>query len=218
MRISWVGGMLGAFAVIAIGASRAGAAYCLDTSNDVSPRIVSYGDVAEFVRYGRPALPAAAPAMQPSAPLAPPTPDASLVPHLGPLGYSVIDVSEEAILSGVRLIMRVQLSRAADESELRHIGDEMIRRESARRRLSAIAFVYYLADARAADACAFGTAVWAPSGNWSATHTVRLGDYTDHQHVVAGAPFRRHERPASVVRTIAVATRARQPRAANTTP
>jgi hypothetical protein len=209
MRTSWVCGMLGLTAVIAVGSSAAEAAYCLEARNDASPRIVSYNDVGEFVRYGQPAPHGAAlTGLQPAAP----------VLREDPLTYSVIDASEELMLSGVRVVMRVHLSREAGESELRGIGDEIIRRESARRRLSAVAVVYYLADAAAADACAFGTAVWAPHGNWDATRTVRLGDYTHHQLVVAGAAHRWRERAASVVRSGAVVARTRQERAADAHP
>jgi len=209
MRTSWVCGMLGLTAVIAIGSSGVEAAYCLEARNGASPRIVSYNDVGEFVRYGQPAPRGAALAgLQPAAP----------EPRGDPLTYSVIDVSEEAILSGVRVVVKVHLSREAGESELRGIGDEMIRRESARRRLNAVAVVYYLADAAGADACAFGTAVWAPYGNWDATRTVRLGDYTHHRLVVAGAAYRWQERAASVVRSGAVVARTRQERAADAKP
>jgi hypothetical protein len=201
--------MLGLTAVVAIGSSGAEAAYCLEARNDASPRIVSYNDVGEFVRYGQPAPRGIALAgLQPAAPES----------RGDPLTYSVIDVSEEAVLSGVRVVVKVQLSRAAGESELRGIGDEMIRRESARRRLNAVAVVYYLADAAGADACAFGTAVWAPHGNWDATRTVRLGDYANHQLVVAGAAYRWQERAASVVRSGAVVARTRQERAADAKP
>lgn len=55
MRTSWVCGMLGLTAVVAIGSLGAEAAYCLEARNDASPRIVSYNDVGEFVRYGQPA-------------------------------------------------------------------------------------------------------------------------------------------------------------------
>lgn len=209
MRTFWVCGLLGLTAVIAIGSSGAEAAYCLEARNDASPRIVSYNDVGEFVRYGKPAPPGVALAGLRSA-----APE----PRADPLRYSVIDASEELILSGVRVVMRVHLSREAGESELRGIGHEMIGRESARRRLSAVAVVYYLADAAAADACAFGTVIWAPYGNWDATRTVRLGDYTHHQLVVAGAAHRWRERAASVVRSGAVVARTHQERAAGAHP
>jgi len=202
MQERWLGVALGLGAVIAIGSAGGEAAYCLDLRNDAALQIVSYNNVGKFVRYGHPALPVTAPTGVPFAveTLAPSAPDAPLAPHGGLLTYSIIDKSEEPILSGVRVVMRVQLSREATQSELRSIGEEMIRHERARRRLNAIAFFYYLTDAGAADACAFGSAVWAPNGNWDATHTVRLGDYASHQHVVAGngVPHRWKERAASV--------------------
>jgi len=202
MQERWLGVALGLGAVIAIGSAGGEAAYCLDLRNDAALQIVSYNNVGKFVRYGHPALPVTAPTGVPFAveTLAPSAPAAPLAPHGGLLTYSIIDKSEEPILSGVRVVMRVQLSREATQSELRSIGEEMIRHERARRRLNAIAFFYYLTDAGAADACAFGSAVWAPNGNWDATHTVRLGDYASHQHVVAGngVPHRWKERAASV--------------------
>ena len=89
------------------------------------------------------------------------------------------------MLSGVRVVMKVQLSREPSEAELRSIGEEMIQQERTRRRLSAIALFYYSSDAMSANICALGRAVWAPNGNWDATRTVRLGDYASHQQVVA---------------------------------
>jgi hypothetical protein len=117
---------------------------------------------------------------------APPAAESPPAPHTGPLTYTVIDAYEEPVLNGVRVVMRVRLSRDASESELRGIGELIIQSESARRRLSAIALVYYLGGAAVADACAVGRAVWAPNGDWDATRTVRLGDYASHRHVVAG--------------------------------
>ena len=218
MRERLLGAVLGLSAVIAIGSASGEAAYCLDLRNDAALRIVSYNNIGEFVRYGQPALPVTAPTGAPFAveTLAPPAPDAPAAPHGGRLIYSIIDKSEEAILSGVRVVMGVQLSREASLSELRSIGEEMIRHERARRRLNAIAFFYYLSDAVTADACAFGSAVWAPNGNWDATRTVRLGDYASHQHVVAGdgAPHRWKERAATVPPSGETANRTPRARAA----
>jgi hypothetical protein len=201
MPMRLLGAVLGLSAVIAIGSASGEAAYCLDLRHDAALRTVSYNNIAEFVRYGQPALPVAVLTGGPFAADTPwlPAPDAPRAPHGGPLTYSIIETREESILGGVRVVMRVRISREAGPSELRSIGEEMIRHERARRRLNAIAFFYYLGDAVAADACAFGHAVWAPNGNWEATHTVRLGDYASHRHVVAGngAPHGWKERATS---------------------
>jgi len=202
MQERWLRVALGLGAVIAIGSAGGEAAYCLDLRNDAALQIVSYNNVGKFVRYGHPALPVTAPTGVPFAveTLAPSAPDAPLAPHGGLLTYSIIDKSEEPILSGVRVVMRVQLSREAGEPELRSIGEEMIRQESTRRRLNAIALFYHLPDAGAADVCPLGRAVWAPQGNWDAAHTVRLGDYSSHQHVVSAGsvPYRWKGRSTSV--------------------
>lgn len=209
MRTSWVCGLLGVTAVIAIGSSRAEAAYCLQARSDISPRIVSYSDVGAFVRYGQPGLREFAMLGRPLA---------ASEPQASPLAHEVMDVSEEAVLSGVRVVARVQLSREADEAELRSIGDEIVQRERSRRRLNAIAVVYYLAAAATVDACALGTAVWAPNGNWDAARTVRLGDYSRHRLVVDSAAHRGQEGTASVVRSSAVIPCPPQARTAGTNP
>jgi hypothetical protein len=197
------GVVFGLSAALAVGSSASGeAAYCLDFRNDTALRIASYNNVGEFVRYEQSVVRVHAPTSSRSAieTLPPPAPDLSLPPRGSSLTYSIIEKSEERVLSGVRVIMRVQLSREASEPELRSIGEEMIRQESIRRRLNGIALFYYLPDAGAADACPLGRAVWAPKGNWDATHTVRLGDYSSHQHVVAAgsAPYRWKGRSTSV--------------------
>jgi hypothetical protein len=199
-RLSGV--VLGLGAVLAIGSASGEAAYCLDFRNDTTLRIPSYNNVGEFVRYEQPAVPVVAPTSSLSAieTLTPPAADLSLPPHGSSLTYLIIEKREEHVLSGVRVVMKVQLSREASEPELRSIGEEMIRQESTRRRLNAIALLYYLPDAGAADVCPLGRAVWAPKGNWDATHTVRLGDYSSHQHVVAAGslPHRWKGRSTSV--------------------
>ncbi len=209
MRTSWLCRMLGLAAVLAVGSSGAEAAYCLAAPNDVSPRILSYGDVGAFVRYGQPALRGFVLA---AASLAAPEGNAD---HLT---YAVLGASEETVLSGVRVIVRVRLSREAGESELRRIGEELIRRESARRRLNALAVVFYLAGAVGADACTLGAALWAPDGNWDATRTVRLGDYTRHRLVVAGAASPRQGRAAAVVRSDTIVAHTRGDRAVAASP
>src|SRR5512137_1523454 len=97
MRERLLGVVLGLGAVIAVGSASGEAAYCLDLRNDATLRIVSYNNVGEFVRYGQPALPVAAPTDVPFAveTLAPMAPDAPLTPHGGLPTYSIIDKSEE---------------------------------------------------------------------------------------------------------------------------
>ena len=189
-----LGVVLGLVAVLVIGSATVEAAYCVDLRDDATLRIVSYNNVGEFVRYDQRAVSLAAPANAPAAIETPaaPAPDLSLARNAAPLTYSIVEKNEEQVLSGVRVVMKVQLSREPSEAELRSIGEEMIQQERTRRRLSAIALFYYSSDAMSANICALGTAVWAPNGNWDATRTVRLGDYASHQHVVtAGSvPYR----------------------------
>jgi len=207
-RLSGV--VVGLGAALAIGSASGEAAYCLDLRNDTTLRIASYNNVGEFVRYEQSAVPVAAPTSSLSA-------IETLPPHGSALTYSIIAKSEERVLSGVRVVMRVQLSREANEPELRSIGEEMIRQESSRRRLNAIALFYYLPDAGAAEVCPLGRAVWAPKGNWNATRTVRLGDYSSHQHVVAAGsvPYRWKGPSTSVAPSSAVVIRTPPDRAAD---
>ena len=187
MRARLLGAVFGLGAVLVIGSATGEAAHCLDFRNDATPRIASYNNVGEFVRYEQRAASLASPANSPSAveTRAAPALDLSLARHASPLIYSIAEMSEEHVLTGVRVVLKVELSREPSESELRSIGEEMIQQESTRRRLNGIALFYYPADAASANVCALGRAVWAPNGNWDATHTVRLGDYASHQHVVA---------------------------------
>src|SRR5512136_1551963 len=99
MRERLLGVVLGLGAVIAVGSARGEAAYCLDLRNDATLQVVSYNNVGEFVRYGQPAPPVAAPTDVPFAveTLAPAAPDAPLAPHGAPLAYSIIDKREETI-------------------------------------------------------------------------------------------------------------------------
>ena len=216
-RLSGV--VLGLGAALAIGSASGEAAYCLDFRHNATPRIASYNNVGEFVRYEQSAVPVAAPISSLSV-IETPTPpalDLSNPPHGSSLTYSIIEKREERVLSGVRVVMRVQLSREAGEPELRSIGEEMIRQESTRRRLNAIALFYHLPDAGAADVCPLGRAVWAPQGNWDAAHTVRLGDYSSHQHVVAAGsvPSRWKGRSTSVAPSGDVVIRTPPDRAAD---
>ena len=104
-----------------------------------------------------------------------------------PMGYAVVARRDEHVLGGVRVVMTVQLSRDASQPELWRIGEEIILRERTHRRVSAITIIYCGPDdARAAGSAATAKAVWAPDGDWDAAHTVRLGDYSRHRHVLAG--------------------------------
>jgi hypothetical protein len=206
---------------LAFGSATADAASCLDSPIHDALQIASHHKPGDCIACERPGRVLTAPDQQPSAmdsraapasaeshpvslgaPPAPASPgawDAPSAPSHGPLAYSILEKTDDHVLGGVRVVVKIQLSREASESELRTIGDDIICQETASRRLSAIQLLYYLAEADTSGLSVAGTAVWAPSGHWGAAHTVRLGDYSRHQHVVSvGHVERAWESPTAV--------------------
>jgi hypothetical protein len=202
------GGIVLIGAALAFGSTNAEAGYCLDSLAHTTLQTASYNNAGDCIAFGRSSGLLSAPNHQPAAGATPPAPgvaeslrvslsaplipapsraeDVSAISSNGPLVYSILEQKDDHVLGGVRVIVRIQLSRKASESELRHIGEEIICQETVSRRLNAIQLLYYLADADISGLSVVGTALWAPSGHWDAAHTVRLGDYTRHQHVVPG--------------------------------
>ena len=110
--------------------------------------------------------------------------DPSPSPPSGPLTYSIVEKKDNKVLTGVRLVIRVQVSREATESELLNIGEQIIRQEKGRRPINAIELFYYLPDTETSGSYTAGKAVWAPNGDWGAAYSTPPGDYSKHKHVV----------------------------------
>jgi hypothetical protein len=98
--------------------------------------------------------------------------------------YEVLDRKVNRFLSAIRITLRVQCLRDPTESDLRGIGEDLIRQETSRQDINALEIFYFKPDTETLGTYTAGKAMWAPNGSWAQAADTRPGDYSKHTHVV----------------------------------
>jgi len=95
--------------------------------------------------------------------------------------YEILEVQDVSTAGVSRLQVRIRITQAATEAQLRLISEEVVVAQQKTTFYSAIALFFYLPGTDPHGVYTGGGAVWAPNGRWEDANLAKMGNYAQHR-------------------------------------